>query len=357
MSSNSLSFTNVKDGIFNNIYLINEDGGVDNVKDLLGSSSSTPSANPTFTGNVGINTTTADSALHIVGSKEDNPTTVGIRMGKSSNFSTDATESYGIEICSDTYTTGGSYIDFTYPYSLFPASYAGGMFFDNNNGYFAWNNNWSPSATEAIATPYQMQLDKDGNLTVQNKLTVPAISLDGRDSATILQTISSTTNPTFTESLTVQNLSPTGTSNIYLKTNNSTRTARLYMDETGSIKLDNNNDAALEVYPNGVLSNANKIQNKVLNLYDLGTSDNPVTTTNFYGLGINDSTLRYQVPSTSNNHKLYCGNTLALDVGGSSSSFAGSLNTTNLTVTGSVTIPKRVTSYRSNNKFNKHLNQ
>ena len=35
MSSNSLNFTNVKDGIFNNLYLINDNGELDNVKDIV----------------------------------------------------------------------------------------------------------------------------------------------------------------------------------------------------------------------------------------------------------------------------------------------------------------------------------
>jgi len=35
MSSNSLSMTNTKDGTFNNLYLINDDGEVENVKDLF----------------------------------------------------------------------------------------------------------------------------------------------------------------------------------------------------------------------------------------------------------------------------------------------------------------------------------
>ena len=64
MSSNSLSFTNIKDGIFNNIYLIDEDGGIDDIKDLLSTSSGdlsgimvelnkkAPKQNPEFTGTV-----------------------------------------------------------------------------------------------------------------------------------------------------------------------------------------------------------------------------------------------------------------------------------------------------------------
>ena len=71
--------------------------------------------NTKLTGNIGINTTTPDSALHIVGTKVDNPSRAGTRMGKSSSFATGATDSYGIELCSDTAFSGGSYIDFTYP--------------------------------------------------------------------------------------------------------------------------------------------------------------------------------------------------------------------------------------------------
>ena len=35
MSSNSLNLRNIKDAIYNNLYLVNEDGGVDNIRDLL----------------------------------------------------------------------------------------------------------------------------------------------------------------------------------------------------------------------------------------------------------------------------------------------------------------------------------
>jgi hypothetical protein len=123
---NRLSFTNIKNGIYNNLYLINEDGEIENIRDLLSSLSLT---NPILTGNVGINTLTPDSALHIVGSKLDYSPTVGIRMGKSSNFQTGATDSYGIELCSDTYVSGGSYIDFTFPYGSGGNQYAGRMFY------------------------------------------------------------------------------------------------------------------------------------------------------------------------------------------------------------------------------------
>ena len=64
MSSNSLSLTNVKDAIYNNLYLINEDGTLDNIRDIVSSSSGdlsgvmvevnkkAPKENPEFTGTV-----------------------------------------------------------------------------------------------------------------------------------------------------------------------------------------------------------------------------------------------------------------------------------------------------------------
>ena len=172
-----------------------------------------------------------------------------------------------------------------------------------------------------MAGPYQMTLSQQGILDVQNRISTPAISLNGVDLTTTLQTIASTTNPVFTETLTVEKTGATGTSNIYLKTNNSTRTARVYMDETGLIKLDNNSITGLQVYPNGVLGTDRRVQNKLLSLYEGSLSsfaDTPATATNFYGFGIASATLRYQVPTTSQFHRLYCGTTLALEVGGSS---------------------------------------
>ena len=54
--------------------------------------------------------------------------------------------------------------------------------------------------------------------------------------------------------------------------------------------------------------------------------DEPLNATNFYGFGINSATLRYQVPATSTFHKFFCGSTQALQIGASSSTFAGTLN-------------------------------
>ena len=180
-------------------------------------------------------------------------------MGKSSNFSTGQTNSYGIELCSDTSTSGGSYIDFTYPNGS-SSFYAGRMLYANNTGYFAWNAKLTPAGSENIASPFQMILYNDGVLNVQTKLEVPAITLNGSDLAGLLSDKVNTTNPTFTQNLTIENTATTGTSNIYLNTNNSTKTARIYMDEAGLIKLDNDSVTALQVFPNGVLGTGKRVQ-------------------------------------------------------------------------------------------------
>ena len=78
--NNSLSLTNTRDGTFNNLYLINDDGEVENVKDLFSQT------NTRFTGNIGINLTnidTNDSALFVKGARIANPSTTGIRFGTS----------------------------------------------------------------------------------------------------------------------------------------------------------------------------------------------------------------------------------------------------------------------------------
>ena len=63
MSGNSLSLTNTRDGTFNNLYIINDNGQVENIKDLIESgsldqatidliNSKAPKESPTFTGTV-----------------------------------------------------------------------------------------------------------------------------------------------------------------------------------------------------------------------------------------------------------------------------------------------------------------
>jgi len=78
-------------------------------------------------------------------------------MGNTSTAFDIATDSYGIEICSDADTRGGSTIDFTYPFGR-GSYYAGRMFYEHNSAYFGWNCNYTPATSEIITSPYQMQL-------------------------------------------------------------------------------------------------------------------------------------------------------------------------------------------------------
>jgi hypothetical protein len=56
---------------------------------------------------IGINTTSPESSLQIVGARQGVPTTVGVHVGHSSGTN------YGLELCSD--ATASSGIDFTKP--------------------------------------------------------------------------------------------------------------------------------------------------------------------------------------------------------------------------------------------------
>ena len=57
------------------------------------------------------------------------------------------------------------------------------------------------------------------------------------------------------------------------------------------------------------INKTNTVNNKLLILYDISASDNLTTATSFFGFGINTNTLRYQVNSTGDNHRFYCGAT------------------------------------------------
>jgi hypothetical protein len=144
--------------------------------------------NPSFFNNVGINTSSADSALHIVGARNVNPqSSTGIRLGNTSSAFSDATDSYGIELCSDADIRGGSTIDFTYPFSS-GSYYAGRIFFENNSAYFGFNANYVPATSEIITSPYQMTLDRLGTLTVQNNIITDTITANSNFYATTCNT-------------------------------------------------------------------------------------------------------------------------------------------------------------------------
>jgi hypothetical protein len=60
-------------------------------------------------------------------------------------------------------------------------------------------------------------------------------------------------------------------------------------------------------------------------LFDGNSGEAASTATNFFGMGVNASTLRYQASATTNFHRFYCGSTLAASIGSSSTTLPGSL--------------------------------
>ena len=110
------------------------------------------------------------------------------------------------------------------------------------------------------------------------------------------------------------------------------------------------------------------IKNKRIALYDNNPAEtDPTNTTNFYGFGINNATLRFQVAEATSFHRFYCSATLNLEVGNgiikihptttSTSSTSGALQVLggagiaeNLNVGGMI---KSVNN--TNNKMKKHI--
>jgi hypothetical protein len=94
-----------------------------------------------------------------------------------------------------------------------------------------------------------------------------------------------------------------------------------------------NNTMYMQIYSNGVVNiGNNQVYNKQLVLYDSGSTDTPSTATSFYGLGVNSSTLRFQVDSSGSSHKFYGGSTNFATIGNSGII----INNGNLTLTTNV---------------------
>lgn len=125
--------------------------------------------------------------------------------------------------------------------------------------------------------------------------------------------------------------------NSLLITNNGTNGHILLnsVSTTGLISLipGNATYAALQTLANGVVSigsvtlSSGTSTNKVFTIYDLGTADTPASATNFYGMGYNANTMRYQVPNASTSYNIWYGGSTAMM----------QLNNGNLTLTGDVT--------------------
>ena len=129
-----------------------------------------------------------------------------------------------------------------------------------------------------------------------------------------------------TPSLTVESQGSGGTPYINLKARNTTQASLSLTNSLLTMQAETDgvaiqfkvNDAGtirtpVAITSKGYLFVPGQGGNKQLVLYD-GSSTTPSTATDFYGFGINSSTLRYQVASTTNTHKWYCGSTLAYTI-------------------------------------------
>jgi hypothetical protein len=86
-----------------------------------------------------------------------------------------------------------------------------------------------------------------------------------------------------------------------------------------------------------LLSFGQQLSNKIVTLWDEGSGDNPVSATNFFGFGINNATLRYQVALTTTRHAFFGGSTEYARITGTGVSIlTGAAPTANLHVQGNI---------------------
>jgi hypothetical protein len=103
----------------------------------------------------------------------------------------------------------------------------------------------------------------------------------------------------------------------------------IYLSAAGTTTINTASlTAALSVYQNGVVTVGNSSAwNKLLVLNDVSVGDTPSTATNFYGLGYNTNTFRFQVPNASTSYYTWYGGSSAMM----------QMNNGSLVVTGDIT--------------------
>jgi hypothetical protein len=84
----------------------------------------------------------------------------------------------------------------------------------------------------------------------------------------------------------------------------------LNTESNGIFSLYNNGIISCQAKSNGVFQVMNNnALNKMLVMHEMDASETASSAFNFYGFGVNTNTLRYQVPSLTNNHRFFCGTT------------------------------------------------
>jgi hypothetical protein len=179
----------------------------------------------------------------------------------------------------------------------------------------------NPAATQLLVGNGSSAIQQSANLTwtnATNTLNVTNISaalVNLTGSITLANNISLNINNAAGSSqsiVTVDNSNIAkfqGAGNLLYIGNNSTTTGiNIAYNSTIPTNMYSGTTPYLQLYANGVVNVGNNtVSNKILIVNDQSSADAPTSATNFYGLGYNTSTLRFQVPSTTSYFMWYSG--------------------------------------------------